>query len=260
MERIGAADGPWAMDADVQAGLVDALGTPVFGPAVLDALGAVAGVEEVFAFRRTDDAALPSVLLSAGAGSQAGSRAEAYRRRYFRLDPLNRVFRAGGGDLGGLCLRVRPDDIADRDYRRDCYARPGFVEKLSILRPGRGGWTTLSLFRHGGSGAFSDGEARDLRGLGRLLLPLVEAHGRAFGADRPPPGSAAAVEARLRNLCPALTERECAVCARTLIGMTAEGIGLDLGIRPTSVLTYRRRAYERLGISTALQLAARLFH
>lgn len=259
MERIEAADGPWAADADRQAGLIDALGTPGFGPAVLHALGAVAGVEEVFAFRRTDDGALPAVLLSAGAGPQAGGRAEAYRRHYFRLDPLNRVFRAGG-DPGGLCLRVRPDDIADRDYRRDCYARPGFVEKLSILRPGRGGWTTLSLFRHGGSGAFSDGEARDLRGFGRLLLPLIEAHGRAFGTDRPPPGSAAAVEMRLGRLCPALTERERAVCARTVIGMTAEGIGLDLGIRPTSVLTYRRRGYERLGISTALQLAARLFH
>lgn len=257
MERIEAAGGPWAADADLQAGLIDALGTPGFGPAVLRAVGAVAGVEEIFAFHRADDGAMPAVLLSAGAGPQAGGRAEAYRRHYFRLDPLNRAFRAGG-DRGGLCLRVRPDDIADRDYRRDCYARPGFAEKLSILRPGRGGWATLSLFRHGG--AFSDGEAQDLRAFGRILLPLIEAHGRAFGADRPPPGSAAAVEARLRGLCPALTDRERAVCARTVIGMTAEGIGLDLGIRPTSVLTYRRRAYERLGISTALQLAARLFH
>ncbi|MGO4125964.1 LuxR C-terminal-related transcriptional regulator [Inquilinus sp. YAF38] len=256
MERIEAPDAPWTADADLQAGIVDALGTPEFGPAVLHALGAMAGVEEIFAFRRTDDGTLPAVILSAGAGSQAGDRAEAYRRHYFRFDPLNTVFQAV--DRASLCLRVRPDDIADRDYRRDCYARPGFVEKLSILRPGRGGWTTLSLFRHGG--AFSTGEAQGLRAFGRLLLPLIEAHGRAFGADRPPPGSAAAVEVRLHGLCPALTGRERSVCARTLIGMTAEGIGLDLGIRPTSVLTYRRRAYERLGISTALQLAARLFH
>jgi DNA-binding CsgD family transcriptional regulator len=256
MERIEAPDAPWAADAELQAGIVDALGTPEFGPALLHALGAMAGVEEIFAFRRTDDGALPAVILSAGAGSQAGGRAEAYRRHYFRFDPLNAVFQAV--DRGGLCLRVRPDDIADRDYRRDCYARPGFVEKLSILRPGRGGWTTLSLFRHGG--AFSDGEAQGLRAFGRLLLPLIEAHSRAFGADQPSSGSAAAVEARLNGLYPALTGRERAVCARTVIGMTAEGIGLDLGIRPTSVLTYRRRAYERLGISTALQLAARLFH
>lgn len=259
MQRIEAEapDGLW--DVELYAGIVDALGTPDFGPVVLDALGAVAGVEEIFAFHRAEGGAMPSVILSAGAERQAGGRAEAYRRHYFRLDPLNSVFRAGG-ERGGLCLRVRPDDIADRDYRRDCYARPGFAEKLSILRPGRGGWITLSLFRHGGTGAFSDGEAQHLRALGRVLLPLIEAHGRTLGADRPGPGSAAAVEARLHSLCPTLTERERAVCARTVIGMTAEGIGLDLGIRPTSVLTYRRRAYERLGISTALQLAARLFH
>jgi DNA-binding CsgD family transcriptional regulator len=36
--------------------------------------------------------------------------------------------------------------------------------------------------------------------------------------------------------------------------MTAEAIALDLGIGRTSVLTYRRRAYERYGISAAGQL------
>ena len=43
MERIEAPDAPWAMDADVQAGLVDALGTPEFGPAVLHAYDGVSG-------------------------------------------------------------------------------------------------------------------------------------------------------------------------------------------------------------------------
>jgi DNA-binding CsgD family transcriptional regulator len=36
--------------------------------------------------------------------------------------------------------------------------------------------------------------------------------------------------------------------------MTAEGIALDLGIGAASVLTYRRRAYRRLGISGINQL------
>jgi hypothetical protein len=36
--------------------------------------------------------------------------------------------------------------------------------------------------------------------------------------------------------------------------------GADRAGIATSVPTYRRRAYEQRGISTALQLAARLFH
>ena len=36
--------------------------------------------------------------------------------------------------------------------------------------------------------------------------------------------------------------------------MTAEAIAIDLGIGQSSVLTYRRRAYHRLGISNIQQL------
>lgn len=53
------------------------------------------------------------------------------------------------------------------------------------------------------------------------------------------------IEQRLACVFVNLTEREKAVCARSMVGMTAEAIALDLGISAASVLTYRRRAYER---------------
>ena len=55
---------------------------------------------------------------------------------------------------------------------------------------------------------------------------------------------------RLDALGRGLTARELDVCARTLVGLTAEGIALDLDIQKSSVLTYRKRAYARLGISS----------
>jgi DNA-binding CsgD family transcriptional regulator len=66
------------------------------------------------------------------------------------------------------------------------------------------------------------------------------------------------IEMRLKAACPILSGRERSVCARTVAGVTAEGIAIDLGIKQSSVLTYRRRAYERLNISTAHQLSAML--
>ena len=51
-----------------------------------------------------------------------------------------------------------------------------------------------------------------------------------------------------------LTRRERQVCARAAIGMSIEGAALDLGIGSASVLTYRKRAYDRLGISSQNEL------
>lgn len=55
-----------------------------------------------------------------------------------------------------------------------------------------------------------------------------------------------------------LTDRERAVCARTMIGMTAEAIAIDLAIAPSTVLTYRRRAYERYRITSCNQFFLRM--
>ena len=51
-----------------------------------------------------------------------------------------------------------------------------------------------------------------------------------------------------------LTKRESEVCERILVGFTSTGISLDLDIAESSVNTYRRRAYGKLGIATQNEL------
>lgn len=63
---------------------------------------------------------------------------------------------------------------------------------------------------------------------------------------------------RLAKQYPELTARERLVCGYTLAGYTAEAIGLILGVGMSTVITYRRRAYSRLGICNANQLIAPL--
>ncbi len=48
--------------------------------------------------------------------------------------------------------------------------------------------------------------------------------------------------------------RETEVCAAIVQGMTSEAIALKLGISVNTVLTYRKRAYMRLGISCQNEL------
>ena len=75
----------------------------------------------------------------------------------------------------------------------------------------------------------------------------------AAAAPVDPRRSIAKIETRLGLIFGCLTQRERAVCARTMVGMTAEAIALELGISITSVLTYRRRAYERYRITHSNQ-------
>jgi DNA-binding CsgD family transcriptional regulator len=66
----------------------------------------------------------------------------------------------------------------------------------------------------------------------------------------------AALAARLHALDGRLPRRELDVLARILIGMTTEGIALDLRISENTVLTYRKRAYGRLNVSSQAELFA----
>lgn len=59
---------------------------------------------------------------------------------------------------------------------------------------------------------------------------------------------------RLIALDRGLTARELDVCVRSLLGLTAEGTALELDIKQSSVITYRKRAYSRLGISSQSEL------
>src|SRR5690606_22246752 len=92
-----------------------------------------------------------------------------------------------------------------------------------------------------------------------LLLPLLNLHHRIVD-QAPQTGrlSTAEMEERVRLSFPTLSKREVSVCARSIVGLTTEGIALDLGIKNTSVLTYRRRAYARLEVSSINQLSTLL--
>jgi DNA-binding CsgD family transcriptional regulator len=57
----------------------------------------------------------------------------------------------------------------------------------------------------------------------------------------------------------ALSPRERGICIKILLGFTSEAIALDLGLSHKTVLTYRRRACERLGIGSQNELFARVF-
>ena len=233
--------------------LIDALGTQVLGDVILAAADAEIGVEEVFGYWLEDNMA-PVCIASSGRIGSSLSRATSYADQYHQLDPLN--WMADGLQEGEPTRfgRVTAIDIEDRNYRQECFDRPGLSEKLSFARRRGTRRFVLSFYR-----------ARDRRRTGHnalgdlaeIVLPLLGKQIDLLGDELAVP-AVQRVERRLKRTFPALTRREIEVCARTMIGMTAEAISLDLGIGETTTLTYRRRAYERYKLSSASEMVGKI--
>ncbi len=238
--------------------MLDTVGTPDFEASIRQLLARCANVGEYIAFIRKSDEKTPSIVMAASENGDSSRRAEAYRDRYFRYDPINRLL--DGTTPGGIYLaRVRSDEILQSDYRQTCYTRPGFQEKVSIASNDRDFPVVLSLFPKEPNVDFEPDEVDRLANIAQIILSGIKIHSRmTTKLTRNHRPTAEEIEVRLRATFPGLSNREIAVCARSLLGTTAEGIAFDLGIKQTSVLTYRRRAYDRLKISSVHQLSSML--
>jgi len=180
----------------------------------------------------------------------------AYVSQFLPLDPLQAVIDRHDDDGAVIRLTVEPSDIVVPAYR-SMMTRSGVIERVSFLRKlGRAGWRCLTVVRRKQSGPFQEQELDWIGGYYRLLMPLIDRHRALVGEvveDRAK--RIQELEQRFAARFPALTPREREICARAAIGVSVEGAALDLGIATSSVLTYRKRAYRRLGISSAYELA-----
>ncbi len=182
-----------------------------------------------------------------------------YQRDYMRTDPLNRAVQALDDHTHTIALRLEPADIAEEGYRRIFFEDREIVERVSILQRSKRGWRGVNIARHRRAGRCTASELSVFASLGQLILPLVDTH---FELPEAAPWreNLTDIEVRFQQGFPVLTERERQVCARAALGMSVEATALDLGIGRTSVLTYRRRAYGRLQVTSPYELAALVLH
>ena len=216
------------------------IGADGFAPAFLEAVrGTGAGQVMVFSYRTQDAACLLSINFAQGG---LGPRLAAeYLRSGFRDDPL----RARILSLAPRSAEVvRLDAIIgamDDAYRARFFEAPGLADKVAVLAAGDGLRLILNLYRSQPGRPWDDDL---LRVLARMALIHFETRLGQRGRDATP-------EALM-----GLSGRERAVCMGILSGRKAEAIAHDLGIAPTSVATYRQRAYAKLGVTSRAGLFA----
>jgi len=234
--------------ADALAGLVAAIGSAAFPARFLDALRVLGGVELCSVFRRAPRGV--ELLFAEGQGSDpafALAASRDYAREHWRSDA--QVMRARGA--GPLVVRRSASEIADPAYRAACYERAGVIERLSICWPD----LVASGYRTVAAGPFSaDNVARIEAHAGLLHAALVQ-HLRADAATGFLFDEGALVEKLLTLDC-RLSAREAEVAAGLMLGETQEGIAQARLLSPTTVVTYRRRAYGKLGVANRRDLIA----
>lgn len=239
--------------------VVSKIGSLEFAGAIGRAIDNVVPVDRFYVF---DQAALerpPGALYAWRYESWLSERLPECIERFFRNDPLNEAIRASEACASAFLLRVGPDDIADPAYREWFFLRANVVQRVSLVMRLTEGCFILNASRSASRGELQSRELESFVAFGQLLLPLVAQHRKLTGAT---PESKSdeiqELEDRFAREFSQLTERERQVCARTVIGMTAKQSAQDLGIAETSVITYRKRAYQRLGVANARQLARKL--
>jgi DNA-binding CsgD family transcriptional regulator len=237
--------------------MLQSIGSSRFADALLDLVQSEFGVVELGVWELHGDMPRPSLFASRKPGAR--ERLEAYCGAFHRGDVVFAALAtAPPGRIVSTCRRICQSPISA--YRALFHADGGLDEVVSLaFRADR--LTVLNLYCPRGSSIGEDALAQ-LNAMGLTLMAAVRAHGetrRRAGAHVDgtiPP--LPMVEEMLRKMRPDLTARETEVCARTVIGMTAYAISLDLDISVSTVTTYRRRAYARMGICSAYELLGSL--
>lgn len=240
---------------------IRSLGTPDFPTAFARMAASDFLADQIIVFRADGPGRIRTLLaqnLREGTG-RALSLAESYTSRHWAKDPHGQLLLpAAPGVARDVVLRaVRIEEIEDREYRRRLFAEPRLGAKAALVIRAPDHALYVNLYRGMDRQPFAPGELEAVERACDVLAAMLERH-FALADDRAA-GDLGAVQSviadasRERGGVP-LSAREAAVCARIVAGYSTEGIGLDLGVSRHSAISYRRRAFEKLGIATQKEL------
>jgi DNA-binding CsgD family transcriptional regulator len=235
------------------AGLTRALGGQGFEESLAGLLAALADIEQcnVFLFAQSGET---RCLFSWNAvRPQACSLARRYvEGGFFAQDPALLSLRKAPRPR---MERLHRDDINDPWYRRVFFDEVNLGGKLAIFEPAMPEGVYLNFYHAAQKPEFSAKETGNLAFLSPFLAEILLKHHEMTRHASAPPGLETMQELLIRK-APRLAGREIEVCARIVGGFSSEAIALELGIAASSVATYRKRAYAKLGISSQNELFA----
>ncbi|PAY09891.1 MULTISPECIES: helix-turn-helix transcriptional regulator [Bradyrhizobium] len=230
-----------------------AIGREGFAQALIGALRRVAGVGHcmVFSFTGPRSAAC---LLDVGNIPTGRDLGIAYSEHFHQADPNRDAVFEGKTQAVPIVLPTFARRMYSDGYRKIFFDDSDIVDKFASAI-----WTGdtcfyVNFYQITAQGRFSRAQIARLAAVAPALTAAVARH-----FQREPDADPIA---RLKTLFATaeplsrLTGREREVCLRILSGLSSEAIAAELGIGLHSALTYRKRAYDKLGISSQNELFA----
>jgi DNA-binding CsgD family transcriptional regulator len=186
----------------------------------------------------------------AGAMSVAGSRSRELgdwymRGAIYRVEPSVDVARRSGAKV--LLHSLRKNELPDSRWR-DRYDAVGLDERVSLLVALDDGWAFMNAYRPPNCGVSMEGAIRAFGEQAPVLAAAVRRHLELAKPMSSPEAAGAALQGT------PLSAREQQVVDAILAGASTKVCARRLGLSPTSVATYRQRAFEKLGIHRQVQL------
>lgn len=227
-----------------------AIGRPDFPDVLIETLRRQADVGHCMVFALTR-AGAARCLLNAGNIPIGGDLGAAYAGQFHESDP-NRDALFETESSASIMLPSFAPRMYGARYRKIFFNDSDIVDKCATAI-----WTGdtcfyVNFYRITSQGRFHDAERARLQAIAPAIGASVARH---FQQSATPEQSLAGLFATRAPLA-SLTPREQEVCRHILSGFSSEAISQALGISLHSTLTYRKRAYERLGISSQNELFA----
>lgn len=213
------------------------IGSRDFNPVFLDVIHRHVGADQIMVFSYAGERAECFLSFNTHVEDNANRLAQDYLEGGYLKDPLApeiaRLASHDGIDIFSLEVLARQ---MPQQYRSRFFTRPGIVDKLTILARRDGTVLGINLYRFAESGPFAAGACE---------MPLLNVIGQIallHYSDRQPQD--------MRSPLLSLSDRERQICEGILNGKTTEAIAWELEVAPSTVTTYRKRAYVKLGINS----------
>lgn len=249
--------GSASMPASDLAGLVEAIGDPVFERRLAALVENACGADQLYLFHVDREEPHVRSALSADGSAMAADIAKAYPAgQWFRFDT---PMREACSEASASPRLYRTDLMrATSDHLRSTlYGRMHLRERIMVCGRAADDVIGISMLRSVERGPFGDDQRAQVESLAHLAFPLVAKHWTTVNRDRKlsrAPTGLNHIERCVALAPEALPPRETAVCARSLYGQCTGGISADLDIGRETVVTYRKRLCDRIGIGSHREL------
>lgn len=235
------------------ASAVLAIGRPSFPQTLLDALRRVANVGHCMVFTFEGDRSARCVL-DIGNIPIGPDLGVAYSEHFHLADPNREAVFRKRTNASPIVLPTFARRMYSERYLKIFFKDADIIDKFATAI-----WVGdicfyLNFYRTTVQGRYSREQIEQLKGVAPAVGAAVARHFQEEVAPDCDPFRRLETLFLTSEPLWRLTGREKEVCLRILSGFSSEAISIDLGISLQSTFTYRKRAYEKLGISAQNEL------